>query len=906
MRKSKKIPATDNLGVPKKKAPLLPRLLPPPTGWFKNAPDLSDKALRVPFDDLTRTLMHLDRGDVEIIKNARRPGIGTTARGLAGEGHPFLSVDRLTWWDAYFDNSEKRQNGPIKQEEFFASEFSGSGSQVTWDAMPLDSDANNHPNIPFFIYSSEPGHRPRVVHRTIQSDDESGTLKPGRASRQVVILEAPEGYEQEPGKQRPHLVIHFDEPQRAVGLSFGFDSDLEDGLSIASEYCRLIAYKSDGTRITESTAGQLPSGRQNVRQVPAGHGAVHIGVTSREAEICYVELEFSQFDDGIDGNPPTFIPYPQLISRVWYEPFPPCVVKQDSLSVVSKSNQSIIIRKSFDIPYHCDRALVALRGFGLKFMDAAAEIKGLSVGAAIDSFTEESFRVTGTLEVQTEEALDIDVRVDLALLAWESSRMDLSVGNAYNINGQTDPETPNPCALDGATCTEFSSLLKHFKFSNDEYVEVDELTLISHQPFPSGTGSTMSWQVDTVFDGADEDSLRTMAISSIIGGTSMFNVHLISTEVYEGESSNPNAGENLILTGPTLFKGEMGAHFRQKGTYFKFFGDETSHPVGVALQADMCMLALGEFSFFPEDEIHQIDVEVFGQKFDGEQFFFQFGIGTATDPEATDDLFPWGVGMQLVGLKERKKRVRSIRVQDVVFDRATPNAISLAPSQVGMIINDGPDPLVITDLHVEGAGADRFRLIGAVLPTFQATEIRNLGFSPQSFHLEEFNQRSPVIVHAGEKLLIGGAVFPTDDHDLSMTLVAVTNDALHPTLNLSVTASVVPSQAQAEPLPHSMDFGQVPVGQTRSKNLLLASIGVDPLLLSAMTLESHTDSFKYELVNSQFEAGSEVQLEPGEVWPAGGRIVISANPTQLGEISTNFKFTTNAGEVLVPIKVAGV
>ena len=867
---------------------------------------MSDKAKSLPYDGLTRTLLELERDELGIVKNARRPGIGTTVKGLAGDVHPFLMSDRLTWFDAYTHNQESRVDGSIKLEEFFAGEFSALGKSYTWDARPVDSDANLHPEIPFYFLSSEPGYRPLVVHRNIQSDDESGTLLSGRRPRNVVVLQAVEGQQPDPKRQRPSLYICFNEPQRAVGLSFGFDAESDSGVTIPSEYCRLIAYAAGGRRIAESSAGQLASGRQNVRVIPAGHGSVHIGVTSKDAEIDYVELEFSQLNEGEEGGTPDFIPYAQLVSRVWLEPFPSCVVKQGSFDLTGRSDTVTVARESISLPYHCDRAMVALRGFGLTLKDKALEIHRLGIGVGIDSYGEDTIRLAARVDLGAEEAVEFTARVDYSIIAWDSLQMDISTTSGTVFNSDVASNIVNPCAAEGVPCGQFSAFLQSFKVSSDEDSEIEEFGINSLQPHPNGDGAHLTWEVQTTLEGGDIENLKTVFSGGIIGGESVSNPQLIGVEIGQEEVSGPVGLENLIITGSTDFNQDARVNFREDREFINFFSDNRPHNVGIAVHGDMCVASLKEFLFLPDDEIHHLDVEVIGSRFDGEQFFFKLGAGTSTDPDDHDDLFEWKATMQVVAFNKRRSKPKQIRVQDIRFERATPGVISLFPDQIGLIINDGQDPLIITDIHVEGVGADRFRLIGAVLPLFQATNIRNIGFDPRSFHLEEFSHRRPVIIHSGEKLVIGGAVFPENSDDLSIRVVLSTNDAQHSTVVLEATADLVESQPEAEPLPHSMDFGSITIGQSRAKNLLLASIGIDPLLVTSMGFDSASPVFKYELVNAQFDPAAGLQLEPGEVWPTVGRIVITVNPTAAGTHQTNFKFTTNAGEVLVPIKVVAV
>ncbi|MBX3115051.1 MAG: hypothetical protein KF836_10840 [Fimbriimonadaceae bacterium] len=886
--------------------------------WFKKAPRLSDELKRRPNIHLEAKLFDLLEGKKPVAHRAVPPGVGTSIRGLGPGQEHYLPNNRLLWWKTYFDvtapgGEVELLTDPIRDIERFPCEFSPAvGKFVTWESVAPGSNANQLPDAEFTMRSSDPNYQLVVIDKSLQGANERGEGRPN-ANLKVVLHQRPQGVQPDPNTKLPSTFIIFDEPQRSVAISFGFNG--QQGQTIPAANCRLIAYDIDGRILATASGGILLGSRPTRTEIPNGTSYNLLGVTDRNASIAYVEFEFDKdHADDQTGEEP-YITAEQIIQRVWHEPFPSVAVLQDFIEIENSSGRGLsTTSKKINLPFHCNQVFATLRGFHAEFVGDPQELKllNMSVGAANGSLIARGM-------MNATKATKWRMRLYYSLVAWNDRTVNLETSGVFGQKSQSQSgdivlSGIHPCQQN--TDCPIAGTLTHLSISpseeeiDDIFMNVKAARMSGRDPY--GT-ARVEWPIDITLDPRGARSAHGL----VLGSPSLKPGKLINLSQFElraATTSEPEESFFDVTQGGRLITFESQPRiWNRVGQDYETIIDENRRTLdfAVPVAADMAFVSIGAISSSPEGKIRQLSAELIGSLYDGQKMQFKMAGGIATEKESDseDDLHFWSAFPQVIGLSKRvtETLTNRIRTQNIEFGNTVQNVVTLTPQQFGALVNDGQSALRITGARLIGSNAQDFSLVVGTMPSGpyrQSSFFENLRTNGLTFHILDIANRN-VALRQGETLLIGGACLPSGGGTRSAILELTTNDRLHPVVQIEVSAQVAPSQADGIVLPERIDFGSLAIGQSRTRYGLVASIGYSALLVTDVQISGNSNEFSFAMPGEHFESGTPDQVEPGDVWP-NGRIHITFTPQQAGERVSKLIVTTNDGELEVALQGLGV
>jgi len=885
--------------------------------WFKKGPRIGEKARKRINYNVENKLFDVLEGKKSVVKRATPPGIGVSTRGLAAGDH-YLPENRLLWWQTYHQVAQQGvENGlttdAIRNVEKFPCEFSKAvGNFVTWETLTNGTNPNELPDLEFTIRSTNPQYRLVVRERNVQVSDELGAgTRIG--SHRVVVHERPEGTVPDPNQKLPSTMIFFNEPQRSVGISFGFVG--EDDQTIPAANCRLIAYDINGGVLATATGGMLQGARPTRPNVPSRTAYNLLGVTDRAASIAYVEFEFDRDHVDPESGEEPFITAEQVIYRVWHEPFPSVAVLQGHFEITNTTGAGVGRgAASFDLPFHCTRSLATLRGYHAEFLDGPHELRLLEVNVDIVGSS-----VVGRVMMNTDKATPWRARIFYSVVAWDHRTVTLETSyvagkRLAGDSGDLVLTGFHPCQS-GEECP-MAGALTNLSFSPAESDEVEDVVVSVSTVAEAGVDEHGSRKVSWPVSFAVDPESRRSAAGYVLGSPSLTVPKRIGVSRLglRHATTNEPAEEFFDITqgGRIIIFEQPPRAWNLVGQDYQTILDENNRVLDFAIPsaADMAFVSIAFMELSPEGPIRQIGAEVIGSKFDGAKMQFKMAGGIATDEasEAESDLHTWGILPQVIGLSKRLPPVVTTRItkQDVVFTNAVDNVVSLAPNQYGAVANSGSGALQISSARLIGAQANEFSLVVGTMPSTayrQGPWFENLREQGLTMHILDIESRG-VTLRAGETLLIGGACLPSGSGSRSAILELTTNDRIHPIVQIEVTAEVIESQADALIMPTQIEFGTVAVGQSRTRVGLVASIGQSPLLITDVQISGGAGAFSFAMPGEHFEQGTPDQVEPGETWP-NGHIQITYAPGSAGLRNAKLVVTTNAGSHEIALSGTG-
>lgn len=958
-KKSKSKNQNTNEHTSKRGDPERPKAIEAP--WFAKAPNLSDEARARINGTVELSLLDLLEGDTSLMVDVLPAGIGISTFGLTADRHHYLPDNRLLWWETFFDTDLKTE-AIVGDEEFICSFNPVVGSILDWEDVPFGHPAHHKAGTEFIIRSASPNYTVLTETLEVIPDviDFPVQITNVPEFHQVLVHKPLVGFDPDPDEQQPAVLIIFNEPQRAVGVSYGLRLDGDGNEVLNARRIILVGYDIDGRERVRSEGRNVLSGRveDHVLRFNAVHN--HIGVTHESAEIAYLELYLEHAED--------FPNAPLLIYRVWHEAFPAAAVHQGFIDIKGQQGAgSQRVQEKISLPFRCDRAVAVSRGIRAEFLDGPAEIRTLSSNISIGRFPD-GWHLTADGFLRGEDGPPWRIRLYYSVLAWESSKMEVynsygfgqSEGRIRNTGPQYEwvenesydeeawlrgevPQGPeryyrpisgvnfapdqirafanDPCPRDVAECGEFVGLLSGFGFRMQQSSEMDSFRITSGESrrlAPSRNG-TRAVSFTTEFVARAERILNHRSIRfQVLAGTGVRPGRQLEVLGYGLTAAPPDPSDEVGVVddgtvdivapcgGPRPFNTPPGSYER--------FGDSRGNPVDPALtmSADMAMLGMKTIGFAPGGKIRQVDAEALGTQYDGAKMQYVWAIGVSSEEEQDDpdECHDYRFVPQTVGVTRKLgvTPIHRLSTQGLLFEDAVKDVLSLEPARFGAIKNDGNRPVELAGVSVSGAHSGDFSLVAGIIPRVPIRRryaFRNLRQAGEVFNLYDFASRAPVQIGPGETLLVGGACLPQDEGSREMTLLFSTNDRLRPQVSIDVLASVVASQADAEVIPEEIDFGNVSVDSTRSRHAYVLSTGHSALLVNNASFAGNHDGFNFEIVGEHFEPGTPDQVEPGAIWPDGG-LTVTFTPENQADYEAEFKIETDAGMITIPMTGKGV
>lgn len=907
-----------------KKAPKVP---------FPKAPKVSAKSARKALDDLLRLARALV-SKPETLSDLTRPGVGTLVRGLHGGCHHWLPDNRLDWWEAYFDelakDNSRLSTGPLVKDDEFPCEFNPAlGAVVDWESLNDGDDPNTLASSEFTLMTTDPRCRP-VVRELELEIDENDVPQPV-ASHKAVVNCWEDPPPQDINQPRPSLFVTFDRPQRAVGLSFSYIPDANRQGDISSEGVELIAYDIDGQEITRSHGRNLTSNRFNPRWIRGGQAFNRIGVRSRDGAIMYVELRFGYDLQHKDDGPGELVREPQLIYRVWHEPFPSAAVLQGEIEVEEHGHNSETV-ESQRLPFGCDKAMVFLRGFKAEYPDEPHPMDKLHVEVTLAGISNGSARVRLRGSFHGEEHPDYLLRAYYSLVAWDSQEMELFPVSIHGGVRRSDTthavmETIDPCPVpavlrslnaDVESCRELAHGMTGFLISYPEPSEPEEIFIQADDPQRSGQLSGGSPRViqEVEFDAPsdDDDEISWRYHGKVLAGPSLASFGHITLQRDALRAAGTEPTDEVILLDEGGTEHSQGTGPRPpKGHDWHFYRTYTLNGVerdlAVTMEADMAFAALGHVMMEVDNEPQQLECEIWGAQYDGRTFQFKRGGGISTE-EPTDYDQDHSISFMptVIGLR-RKRQAAQVRLftRDLRFDGVVEGTFVQEASQTGAIQNRGTRSVLITAGVRSGPHAGDFYVLLAKV----ARQIRydnwmfeRLERQGDIFSLYDLPGLSPIRLDPGETLIVSANAFIQGGGERRAVVEFTTNDPLMPVVPIDMVARVVESEAYGLLLPEQINYHQVQVGQQRDRNALVISAGPTPLLITDLAMAHNNQGFTFEVFGT-YNPPNTYQVNPGEMWP-DQYIRIRFEPPGVGVFSTSLNVQTNAGLLQLQLNGEGI
>ncbi|MGE0127958.1 MAG: choice-of-anchor D domain-containing protein [Blastocatellales bacterium] len=187
--------------------------------------------------------------------------------------------------------------------------------------------------------------------------------------------------------------------------------------------------------------------------------------------------------------------------------------------------------------------------------------------------------------------------------------------------------------------------------------------------------------------------------------------------------------------------------------------------------------------------------------------------------------------------------------------------------QTFVIRNEGTQSLMVFSTALAGANANQFSIVSG---------------------------RAPFVLPPGGSRNLVISFNPTQQGTKTSTLLILSNDPDERAFYVTLAGSV--SVPDIEVTPASLDFGNVTVGGSASRTLIVSNRGTAPLILNLFGLDGHQLQFSYN-------SGTLAILGPGE----SGSIEVFFHPSDAGAKTATFVIHSNdPDEVSVQIPLSGV
>lgn len=341
---------------------------------------------------------------------------------------------------------------------------------------------------------------------------------------------------------------------------------------------------------------------------------------------------------------------------------------------------------------------------------------------------------------------------------------------------------------------------------------------------------------------------------------------------------------------------------------------------GDAPSVDMPIVGLGPLIFMPEDDLRELDVEVRADSFDGRHLVTFVGGGIDLKPSTGDGRFVFGLPV-IGGLRRTTAQaLHQVSMQDVRF-RAPRGTLSLAPIEHGALRNDGNVPLLVSAMELAGSARDDYML--------------KIDYRGSEIAIEDVATRGPLVMNPGESLIVAGAFYARPRRAAKKasssgsngrantpaarayrmhlaTLRIFTNQPGYASLDLQVSAEVVPADAAGAVMPQTINFGLFDLlidprqQQPRQRGLIVTSDGTTPLFISRISIVPPLPAFDYRPVDAPpqetIAPGSIHQLEPA----TSMLLAVYFNPDRVGLQEAQLSIETNAGPFAVALRGEGV
>jgi len=589
---------------------------------------------------------------------------------------------------------------------------------------------------------------------------------------------------------RPSLFFDFERGQRAVGLEFGFiPLPGGDRTSTSGESVHLYGLNRAGERIRGAEA-------IGTTHVDAGDFTNRIGVRSSRGNIFSVEL---RFEHGAGDN----LQDQQAVLRIWHEPLPPAAVKQGAVAVGSFNpgnarGPASLGTISEALPFNCDRAVVLMRGFWLKYHDDNSHDVGeVSAGFGVNDTVRSTtpggsvtWTPTATMRPrQSSAGTTSDAVIYYSILAWDSQQTELLTATAdgsASADGDrafVNMEVPDPLgrsvgfgtSSDPAVWREQTlalrghlfSGLSRFSFTADEdHDDIDEFrvgiggfqVLGSEELYwnPSGPARGLPnrkllWPNAALWLGDGSDTYQVSLGGTLLAGRSLRTVAERTTgqdyrSVWDGDG-------NLTLAANAV--GPRPAFINRTTERYWNPGWQTQRRAGLSftLQGEMAVVGLWEFGFMPGDPFRELEVEVHGANYDGRVIDWQQARGMITDTPGSG---PHDVIVLPVFASVRRNadfaratlQVLQGPVNEALFSKPWGTSPQL-PGQFGVIRNFGTADILVTDL----------------VPSTNSPQVHNFQLSGviwrgQTLTRNGFYAQVPLQLRPGEELQVQVEYFP--------------------------------------------------------------------------------------------------------------------------------------------------
>lgn len=886
----------------------------------------------------------------------------------AGEDcHHYLGQDRLQWWDKTPPESgqiKRPGNGLLdevflQQNEFCSSLATVVGSEfgtfspdfpgytVPWDTgtPPVGSSPNETPGIEFAIRGALPASTTTLTRLQLLI---YGDLR----DEVAVVLD--QGGLQAAAPSRISLFIDFVVLQRAVVVEYGYAP--ADGLpdSIPGGAVQLLAFDRDGNL--------LPASASNSEMLEAKRLPHFLGARHSEGLIGTVELRLELPNNG--QRDPKELPR-LLVRRIWHEALPPAAVKQGTIAadinplppdvrgphLPPLPDEYTHLPDDLTFPFHCDRAVVMMRGFRIEFLDEASRpINAIEVGLDAPSVFAKgrdplTFQPFGTIGIGTPSPPGVRIYVYYLLVAWDSAQCEIFTaapqggystytGEHSGADLQIVVPDPFPAELAAPSGDDPSTSrgnlfvgLRKFSFATPPVssippapAEIERIWLIAGQ---MGGGPCLVNPGDLYYTGFPIPDILIYLGQAIVGLTgyvldtivkfpdlARVNEQFFSgiqwsvcTEV-TGAVFDPNRSvQGTLFTGRSLQLGgfpepvgiSVETYHKQRPppdpaempTFFGPPGDTLPWPI----EADMAFPAMGFFFFEPKGRIRELEVEVYGASYDGQTAQWTIGGGIVTETIGSGQ--PGRRVMILpmfAGITRNRQATAVVRlsIRPAVFTGVV-GLLTFAPDHFGVMRNDSNVTIFLSGASVEGPNADEF------LP-----QIDHRG---TTLNWTELANHPPLPLEPGEEIVVGGLFYPQaaagpDDPPRTAQLVTITS--LSPRRPIRLTGRTRPSEAHGTLLPRVISFGQVqqvPAGDVPTparRNALVTATGQTPLFVQFPQIEDATLGFSFFGFEPQ---PPEIQLGGVNGWQLdpGQSILFHLlfNPVRDGPVQTQLVVLTN-------------
>jgi hypothetical protein len=925
------------------------------------APVVSEPRLSLAAVEARRVLAGLEAA------GGRAPGLAAPTvrvlrRGLAAGCTHWLGENRLDWWQRFSDaeaaSHAALSTAALTDDSTFACEFSPAiGATVDWESRRDGDDPHTLPGLGFRIVSRDPRCRP-IVRELALAADPDGVPERRPAPHRAVV----NAWVGEPGEAadapRPSLFVVFDTPQRAVGLSYGFLAAENRQGAISAEGVELIAYDRDGRIVQRSRGDDLLTGRASRNAIDPQTAFARIGVRSGASSIVAAELRFGRERAHVDDDQGEFVQEPQVVYRVWHEPFPAAAVLQTEIEVEGRldpASADQVVR----LPFRCDSAAAFLRGFRAEFPDGPEGTLGLSgtqgLSLHLGSTTADreariSFRaVFRAAATAATEAPQFKAKAFVSVLAWDSREMELfdttaNVSMRETEATQADMEGVDLCRWTAASgqrlrtegagapdCGPPSGGLSSLGFSFPRAAEIEDLQVEFGEPRPEGliAGSLprIAWPVTFVAESSRDSKVswwagcRGLAGPSVVAGP----VFSSSKALRHGlRSEDPT--EHVILVGddggqeaspplPPRPPKEDPGHF-----FVTWTPEGTRADLALAVEADMAFAAVNNIWMEVDGPPQALDCEVLGVRYDGRTFQFKLGGGIRTFQDNLPPPLNWiGSGIPteqrhriaffpvVTGVVRRRQTATPrLSTRPVRFDGVVEGTFAEIPAETGLLRNDGGAPVTVTGVQLAGPHRGDFYVLLAKTARRVRTDtlyFESLEASGNVVPLFDVDRILPLVIAPGETLVISANAYIQGPGERRAALELATNDPFNELVTIDIVAAPGEAAPAARVMPERIDFHPRAVGEQQMRRAFVESLGRTPLLVTGVTLASPSQAFSF--VAPGYNPPAIYQVEPGDTWPPTD-FRITFTPPAPGVFETSLNVQTNAGVLVLPLRGQGV